>query len=266
MMNKPRVLCYFNHYYNPNGTFKGKSTDSDSSNRKAVIQQALDTLKQLDNCTVKVCGIEGYSLVPVDVPFNQLQDSRMLVYSTLLEMADHLDEYDYFINIEDDILVTNTVLENIYEFDQVSTLNEVLLPNRLEKENGEYYCVDTKKCFPGWINTERVFKNRLIKVAINPHSGILILSRDKYRYAMSQISAIPFKKMFGGIMASSYAHFHKPFCLYRVKDDITFHSVIHLDSWKPRKGKFFNRLKIESIKRYIRIIPLRCRFHIEDLT
>jgi hypothetical protein len=264
-MNKPRILCYMNHYYNSNGVFDGKSTNRDSKIRKEIVQKALDGLKQLDNCTVKVCGIEGYSLMDLDITFNHLKDSRMLIFASLVEMAVHIDEYDYFLNIEDDILVTNAVLNNIYEFDQVSSLNEVLLPNRLEEERGNVYCVDTKICFPGWINTEKIFKNKLIKVAINHHSGILILSNKKFRYAISNIESTSFKLGIGGLMESSFAHFHKPFCLYRFKEDIKFHSVIHLDKWAPRKNTFFNRLRISSVKRYLRVIPLRLKFHIEDI-
>ena len=121
-MNKPKILCYINHYYNSNGVFDGGSSNSDSSRRKEIVEAALGGLKQLVNSTVKVCGIDGHSLVNLDITFNDLEDSRLLIFSSLIEMKDHIDEYDYFLNIEDDILVTNDILNNIYEFDKLSLL------------------------------------------------------------------------------------------------------------------------------------------------
>jgi len=263
-MNKPKVLCYLNHYYNANGVFNGKSTGHDSEKRSNIVNKALDALNMLENATVKVCGIDGYSLVGLDITFNHLKDSRMLIFASLVEMANHIDEFDYFLNIEDDILVTNDVLNNIYEFDKVSSLNEILLPNRLEQNGNEIYCVDTK-AFPGWINTEKIFNDRLIKVAINPHSGILILSKEKFNYAISNVELTSLSKSIGGIMASSYAHFHKPFSLYRSRVDIMFHFVTHMDKWEPRKSKSSNQLSISIIRRYLKVIPIRLKFHIEEI-
>jgi hypothetical protein len=263
-MNKPKILCYLNHYYNTNGVFNGKSTGCDPEKRSIIVKKALDALNILDNATVKVCGIEGFSLVDLDITFNHLKDSRMLIFASLVEMANHIGEYDYFLNIEDDILVTNDVLNNIYEFDKVSSLNEILLPNRLEQKENKIYCVDTM-VFPGWINTEKIFNDKLIKVAINPHSGILILSKEKFHYAISNVELTSLSKSIGGIMASSYAHFHKPFSLYRSRDDIMFHFVTHMDMWKPRKNKFSNRLSISIIRRYLKVISMRLKFHIEEI-
>lgn len=264
-MDKPRILCYLNHYYNVNGIFEGKSSSPNHELRKEVVQKALNGLMQLENSTVKVCGISGSSLIDLDITFDHLKDSRLLIYSSLIEMTDHIDEFDYFLNVEDDIFVTNDVLDNIYDFDKVSQINEVLLPNRLETVNGKTYCVDTNVCFPGWINTEKKFKNKLIKVAINPHSGILILSSKKLRYAISNIDISSVKPTIGGYMAASFALFHSPFCLYRFKDDISFHSVIHLDKWEPHKKSILSYFQLSSIKRYLIVLPKRIKFHIEDI-
>lgn len=264
-MSKPRILCYMNHYFNKNGVFNGQSSNRNPELRRSVVNNALESLKHLENCTVKVCGMEGFSLVELDITFNHLQDSRMLIFESLVEMSKHLNEYDYFINIEDDILMNQKVLDNILDFDRVSCLNEVLLPNRLEIHRDKTFCVDTQKCFPGWINTERVFKDRLIKVAINHHSGILILSRDKFRYAVSAINLTTYSNLFGGVMESSFAHFHKPFCLYRFKDDVQFHSIIHMDSWAPLRPSILKRLGYKSIKRYLKILPGRLNFHVEEI-
>jgi len=255
-----------NHYYNNNGVFDGKSANTDASERKETVQITLNALNEIENCTVKVCGIEGNSLVDLDITFNSLKDSRMLIFESILEMSKHISEYDYFLNIEDDILITNSVLENIYEFDKVSTLSEILLPNRLEIDGKNMYCVDTEVCFPGWINTEKIFKNKLIKVAINPHSGLLIFNKEKFRYAIVNTQKFALKQVFGGgKMASTFAHFHKPFSLYRSKNDLKFHSVIHMDKWAPKNNTLKNRLKISNLKRFLKVLPMRLKFHIEDI-
>lgn len=263
-MTKPAILCYMNHFYNRQGVFNGKSTGIDAEKRKYIVKKVLDSLNQLENSTVKVCGIEGSSLIDLDITFNDLHDSRKLIFASLVEMSKHIEEYDYFLNIEDDILVSNEVLSNIYKFDELSSINEVLLPNRLETDSGLTYCVDTKN-FPGWINTQKRFQGKVIKVAINPHSGILILSKKKFQYAVSNIDLLSINKSIGGIMASSFAHFHQPFTLYRSKDDIHFHSVTHLDKWAPRKASFFCYLKLSSIRRFLQILPRRLKFHVEDI-
>lgn len=262
---KPKILCYLNHYYNNNGVFDGKSANTGASERKEIVQRALDALNDIENCSVKVCGIEGNSLVDLDITFNSLEDSRMLIFESILEMSKHIGEYDYFINIEDDILITKSVLENIYEFDEVSTLSEILLPNRLERNKGNLYCIDTQ-VFPGWINTEKIFKNKLIKVAINPHSGLLIFSKEKFQYSIKNTNGSKLKTVCGGgKMAAAFAYFHKPFSLYRSKDDLNFHSVFHMDKWAPKNNTLRNRLKISNLKRLLNVLPMRLKFHIEDI-
>ena len=263
-MNTPKILCYVNHYYNPQGRFDGKSSGEDAESRKNIVYDTLRALKQIENITIKICGIEGFALVDIDIQFNRLNDSRTLIFASLVEMTKHIDEYDYYINIEDDILINNNVMENIYQFDKHSSLTEVFLPNRLEKIGTHYYCIDTK-VFPGWINTERQYNGNLLKVAINPHSGILILNNSKMKYCASNIDLSSYEKTIGGPMASSFAHFHKPFILFRSRNDIMFHYVTHLDNWAPKKNTLKNRFTISNIKRYIRVIPKRLKFHIEEI-
>ena len=54
-----------------------------------------------------------------------------------------LDQYDYFLNIEDDILLKANVVEFVVAFNRLSQVNEVFLPNRMEcNADGSSYCVD----------------------------------------------------------------------------------------------------------------------------
>ena len=189
----------------------------------------------------------------------------MLIFASLRDMTNHLEDYDYFLNIEDDILITNEVLENIYEFDKQSAISEVFLPNRLESIDGHFYCTDIQS-FPGWINTEKTFKNKRIKVAINPHSGVLILSKSKFKYAAKNIQLRYFMNTIGGPMASSYAHYHSPFTLFRSKDDLFFHYVIHLDNWTNNNKMKIHNLNIFNFKNTLVKIIRRMKFHIEELS
>lgn len=273
-MKNPKILCYLNHYYNTKGVFDGKSTNRDSSTRKEIVQKTMNALSKIENCTVKVCGVDGFSLVDLDITFNDLKDTRTLISTTVVEMFNHIEEYDYFINIEDDILINNEVINNTIDFDNMSTLNEIFLPNRLEIDGTKIYCVDTQVCFPGWINTEKYFKERLLKVAINPHSGILIFSKMKFKYAVENNPTFKMKMNTAAEISLAvskfekdgpYAHFYKPFTLYRCKEDIQFHSVIHMDKWSPKNNTFLNYFKFSNIRRFVKVIPMRLKFHIEDI-
>ncbi len=146
-------------------------------------------------------------------------------------MARHIDDYDYFVNIEDDILLPETTLANVVEFDQESLLNEILHPNRIEEdEAGRRFCVDLE-AMPGWTYQRRTYRGRELRVARNPHSAVLILSRAKLRYAQQYIDPAYRGRFLTYEMDSALAYYLSPFCLYRPYDDLSFHTVGHLDRW-----------------------------------
>ncbi len=228
-----RILCYVNHYYGEPIAFSGRSTDSDAEGRHRAVSACLEGLRRIEGAEVQVCGISGRSLEPVDIDFPGLRSTpSLLVYESLAHMAGRIHEgFDYFINIEDDILLPAETLANTVEFDRESLPNEVFLPNRLEyDEAGQPYCLDWR-AMPGWTNQRRRFRGREIRVAHNPHSGVLILSPGKFRYALRHLDAGHRGRSIGAEMASAYAYYHSPFCLYRSYDDLSFHNVFHLDQW-----------------------------------
>ncbi|MFL5770661.1 MAG: hypothetical protein ACJ765_11335 [Chloroflexota bacterium] len=197
-----------------------------------MVEEALAALRELPGADVKVCAIEGRSLEPIDVDFSSIRDEPMqLVYESLAHMVGRLDDYDYFINVEDDILVPRETLANIVAFDAESLVNEVLHPNRIEiDETGRRFCVDLE-AFPGWTHQRRTYDGRELRVALNPHSGVVILSRDKLRYALRHIDVGyrgPFLKY---PMDSAPAYYLSPFSLWRPYEDLEFHTVTHLDRW-----------------------------------
>jgi hypothetical protein len=236
-----KILCYVNHFYGTSASFEGKSSTQQSTKRKEIAEECIAQLKQLGQVDVKVCGIEGHSLVDIDINFPELKDNpTLLVYESLNHMAQYINEYDYFINLEDDILLPVETFENIIEFDQNALVNEILHPNRVEiDDNGYRYCVDF---YAGniWTIQKKNFKKREFKVHINPHSGILIMRRDKFKYAIDNIDTGFRGIIIAKAMESAFAHFHSCFALYRSYDDLNFHYIFHLDRWM-QSPRIFNR-------------------------
>lgn len=242
-----RVLCYINHFFGQNPFFEGKSsippgTDFTEMERKSVIRRSYVTevirqLNYIPGAEVKVCGIHGYSLVPLDIEFNHIKEKPLLlIYESLNHMVEFVDEYDYFINIEDDVSLPLDTFKNIVEFDSASLLNEIFLPNRLEETlDADPYCVDLK-AIPGWTQQQKKYKDVAIRVAVNPHSALLILSREKLKYALRYVD-VKFRKAFlYNELDSAFAYYHSPFCLYR-SERLDFHYVKHLDNWLYSKGE-----------------------------
>jgi hypothetical protein len=192
---------------------------------------ALRTLPQAE-VDLRLCGVRGNALLPLDIDYAHLEDPTQLVYESLYDMASHVDEYDYFINVEDDVLMPHATWLNVLEFDRTCLVNEILHPNRLEVDDtGFRYCVDLYGN-PMWTHQMKRFRGHTLRVAVTPHSGILIMSRDKLRYALNEIDRSFRGIVFARGMESALAHFHAPFSLYRVADDLEFHHVLHLDRWK----------------------------------
>jgi hypothetical protein len=229
-----KVLCHVNHYFGPSRNFVGGSTTAEAGKRRHTVETCLSALRELPNAAVdlRVCGIGGHALVPLDVDYGHLEDPTELVYESLYDMASRVEDYDYFVNIEDDILVPAASWLNVLEFDRTCLVNEILHPNRLEVDDtGFRYCVDLYGN-PTWTHQTKRFQGRTIRVAVTPHSGLLIMSRAKLRYALSEIDSSFRGVVFARRMESALAHFHSPFSLYRTYDDPDFHHVLHLDRWK----------------------------------
>lgn len=230
----PRVLCHVNHYFGRSHGFTGGSTAGREEGRREVVETCLAALGRLPDAEVevRVCGVGDNALLPLDRNYEHLGDPTQLVYESLYDMASEVDDYDYFINVEDDVLVPPETWLNVLEFDGGSLVNEILHPNRMEvDETGFRYCVDLFGN-PMWTHQQKTFKGHPIRVAVTPHSGILIMSREKLRYASSQIDMSFRGIIFAKGMESAFAHFHAPFSLYRTCEDLELHHVDHLDRWK----------------------------------
>ena len=229
----PRVLILINHYYNKKGEFKGKSSSQDIKVRKAIVEKVANELRSIPNSDVKVCGMKGFSLIDIDKDFSFIKDPKFLVYESIEWMFSKIDKYDYFVNIEDDILLTRETFERIIEFDKNQPLNKCFHPNRMEYEGGREYCSDFE-AEPGWRNISMKYNNYEVRVAKNPHSGLTILSKPKMLYARDMVDLKRRERIIGYYMASAYANVNSPFLLYRSYFDLSVHRVVHLDRWEER--------------------------------
>lgn len=225
----PRLLCLVNHYFGPSRGFSGKSTSQNPKTRRGYVEQVIASLRTLGDVDLRVCGVPGYHLLPLDVRFH-LADPRMLIFETVSMMATLSEDFDYFVNIEDDVLLDAETFERVRAFDGESSVNECLHPNRMEYRPDRSYCVDLE-AMPGWTPRTRTFAGHTLRVALNPHSGLSVLSRAKLRYAIERVDLQRREQILGGHMASAYANLHGPFAMFRVTDPLDAHKVTHLDWW-----------------------------------
>ena len=192
-------------------------------------------MRRIPSSTVRVAGISGSTLIAPDLFFDELENSCHLVYASIEKMAEEIDDFDYFVNIEDDVLLEPSVFSEIVSFDREHSIEECLLPNRMEKNGDAVSCVDLKAT-PGWTDRIMQYKNATLRVAISPHSGLFVLSRDKFRFALERVDISRRDRIIGGLMASAFANIHSPFLLFRPYEPPDFLTVTHLDHWEDPYG------------------------------
>lgn len=231
-----RILCYVNHFYGKNTLFSGKSSSQEPAIRKKIVEKTLESLEKIPNIEIILCGVGPNSLLPLQLDFNNIEDPRFLVYESLNHMINNTDNYDYFINIEDDIILPEETIQNIFEFDKHFLINECLLPNRIEVNQDKRVCIDLV-AKPGWTSQMREFNGSPVRVALNAHSGISILSREKIQYLKNYVDLTKKELIIGGYMASAYAKIHSPFCMYRYFNELHKNIIIHQDHWVPEPQK-----------------------------
>src|SRR5271157_2908289 len=129
-----KILCHFNHFFGKASGFVGKSTAGALEERSEIVQTTLARIRALPfDMEIRVCGFPDFSLLPIDLDLSEIREPQHIVYASIERMFNALDDYDCFLNIEDDILVADEVIEACIAFNASSTLNEVYLPNRMER-------------------------------------------------------------------------------------------------------------------------------------
>jgi hypothetical protein len=234
-MKKNKILCLFVHYFDPNGKFQGKSKYQIPLVRKSIVTESLNSVRSTNFVDVLTVGIGSKSLINIDINLeNVINDPRFLVYEAFELLNNFTSEYDYLMVIEDDIKIEKDIFLNIFLFDSKFSVDHIFLPNRLESNFGRLICIDTYK-IPDFLNEDVIFfNNHRLRVYKNPHSGIYIMSKEKFLYSKKYINFKSRDIIIGGYMASAFANAHKPFKLFRVSDSLEFHTVIHLDNYEYR--------------------------------
>ena len=87
-------------------------------------------------------------------------------------MARHVEEYDYFINIEDDIVLPAETFANVLEFDKEMLVNEILAS---EPDRGSQWPQTAQRSDGArprvWTFQEKQWRGHTLRVAVNPHAG-----------------------------------------------------------------------------------------------
>jgi hypothetical protein len=235
-----RCLCLFIHYFNPQGPFGGRSRSQDPCVRRLIVERALFSLRALRDVDVRVCGHDGFSLVPLDLDLKDHTDNpQYLVFEALQLLHDFSDQYDYFLVIEDDLLLIPDVFHNVSLFDDqfanTSAQRWILHPNRVEYPSGQApFCIDLA-VVRRRIGEPVPFQGRKVQEHENPHSGLLLVNQAKLAIIRREVDPRFRGVVIGGPMASAFAHYHKPFRLFRFIDGLDRHTIQHLDpmDWAP---------------------------------
>jgi hypothetical protein len=235
-----RCLCLFIHYFNPRGAFGGRSREQDPSVRRQIVERTLFSLRALRDLEVRVCGHAGQSLVPLDLDLSDRTDNpQFLVFEALQMLQDFCHNYDYFLVVEDDLLLTSDLFYNVQLFDeqfsQSSSHRFILHPNRIEFRPGQPpFCIDLA-VVRRRLGDPVAFDGRWVQEHENLHSGMLLVNRAKLAIIQEEVDPRFRGLVIGGPMASAFAHYHQPFRLLRFIDGLDRHTIQHLDpmDWAP---------------------------------
>lgn len=229
-----RCLCLIIHYFNPQGPFGGRSKHQDPQIRRRIVDRVLFSLQALKDFDVRVCGHGGHGLVPLDFDFSdRTSNPQYLVFEALQMLQEFMESYDYFMVVEDDILMSADVWRNVLAFDaqfgELSDQRWVFHPNRIEYRHGQApFCIDLA-VVRRRIGEPISFDGRQLQEHENPHSGLLLVNRAKLAIIAREVDPSFRGSVIGGPMASAFAHYHKPFRLFRCINGLDTHSIQHLD-------------------------------------
>jgi len=255
-----RCLCLFIHYFNPGGPFGGKSKHQTPELRRQIVERALFSLRALRDLDVKVCGHAGHSLVPLDLDLaDRTANPQFVVFEALQLLQEFRHHYDQFLVVEDDLLVSADLFHAVDQFNGQFGLTSghrwILHPNRIEYRHGVApYCIDLV-VVRRRLGEPLAFDGRLVQEHENPHSGLLLVNRDQLEIIRQEVDPCFRGSVIGGPMASAFAHYHRPFRLFRFIDGLDRHTIQHLDpmAWQPLTLLQKVARKIKQIK-----IPASC--------
>jgi hypothetical protein len=108
---------------------------------------------------------------------------------------------------------------------------ELLIPNRVEKFQGQDICVDMF-AMPGWLAAKKLAQSTPIQSPRNTHSAFLLFSAEKFKIAYSnRLSLVPTPLNGLGLLESALANLLNELTVYRAVPTDTEITIVHLDSW-----------------------------------
>lgn len=241
-----KLLVILVHFYSKSSKFLGKSRVQSPELRKYIVELCADNWKGMDCVDLKVVGIEGSNLIDLDIDAtSEINDSRKLVYYSLKLLRKYLDQYDYFVVCEDDLLVQSKIVQNIIDFNSKHNVKDIFLPNRIEIAENALSFVDIEVDSMLLNQNMILFNGEVLRNYRNTHSGIAFFSKAQLEYAVSQLDMDYEGIIVGSYMASAFAHFHSPFNVFKVSPPSIFHSIVHLDPFvRPSiKQKIVNKFR-----------------------
>jgi hypothetical protein len=249
-----KILIIVNHFFGFGDRFQGKSSmiqgiseievEEKKKKRLLFIDQSINSLNALEQLghkvTLLVAGIPGKSLIPITLNVeNHIKHPTEIIFASIEYMKSVVSEFDYFINIEDDIFLPKETFQNVIEFDRISLVNEILHPNRIERISEGLSINTDLQGIPDWTYSQKFYLEKEWRIAKNPHSAIAIFSQEKLNYAIKERQKAKRNVKLYVALDEAFATIHAPFQLWRSYSDPDFHFVEHLDQWIKPTYDFF---------------------------
>jgi hypothetical protein len=235
-----RILVAVPHYFDKLSIHENGYGSYESLNYKFRTEMIQNTFASLINSLsslemdskVLVFGIDNQYLTTPSVKVD-IENPKFLPWKALEEMYVHIEDFDYFLFLEDDIVVSPKLILELLALDSELDENETVVPNRIELHNGIPFCVDMI-VMPGWSPEIISVKGKVLAMPCNVHSGVMFLSRRKFKRAFSSRKFIEPTIIIGDYMASALANIHSSLKVYRSIPTSSTLTVFHQDSWTKR--------------------------------
>lgn|GEM_PF-3172719 len=184
-----KIFAAIPHFFDVLGIYQNDFGSHESDNyscRQAIIETTSASISNaLDSLDIEYVityyGVNDQFIKRSRV-ISEVSEPKHLPWFVIDKAFEQIDEYDYFLFVEDDIFVPLGLLETLINIDLNLELNEIVIPNRIETLSGNEFCVDMI-AMPGWETEEKIYAGLRLRQARNIHSGFLLLSREKFSKA-----------------------------------------------------------------------------------
>ncbi len=237
----PKALILVPHYFKGVAGTEVPFGSSDIGNkgiRKSQVESCQRALNEsfqalkIEYQIIKL-GIKGSSLIDLDLEV-ETENPRFLPWIAM-DHANRLSpDFDLIMVIEDDIQLNEITLEAIITFNSQDEPDSILIANRVEQLLEGQFCTDLV-AMPGWKSPPITLSCKPYREPINIHSGLLLLTSEKFRMAYKERPFHEPTKIIGDYMASAFANMHAYFRVFRALPTRSEVTVLHLDSWVQRQ-------------------------------